>query len=171
MKILSYLFVLVTFSSVAEVNRAWWVVYIYEPKSSSFLEYSASEIHRDIILIDIYTCNSMKYFTPDQCGEIKRNNAQFEIHGDFNKDGGGEVWNVGIAKFKNGNFAHTVIVRNKATNKIEQVLTVENKKPKFAILSEYKGSINLFFCMECGDFAKIVWNGNKWVLKWPEPYG
>ena len=159
------------FSSHAFSGNAWWVDFRYIPTSNTMFGVEAEKINKEFSHVEIFTCKSIKYFNPDQCKEVKRNNSKFELVGDFNNDGVQEIWNVGIAKLSNGNYAHTVIIRNEKSKNIEQVITVKVKQPRFSILSKYYGALKLFFCMECGDYAEIIWKNNKWVLKWPEPYG
>ena len=160
-------FILILPFLLAAVGRTWWVYYVYEPKSE------ASRYSRDFSAIEIYTCKNNKYFTLEQCQEIRRNKGFFSAVRDLNDDGRKELWSVGVAKFKsdrsgNNPYANVVVVSNPETNEIQQVLTFEKKEPGFAVFLGKENELSLFFCMECGSYVDIEWINNRWDV--PVPY-
>ncbi|UTA48329.1 hypothetical protein L1F30_02005 [Simiduia sp. 21SJ11W-1] len=152
---------------LAAVSRAWWVDYVYEPLSET--EKYGSEFSA----VEIYTCESDRYFTHEQCKGIQINGGKFSVVSDLNNDGVKELWSVGVARYKSGKYpyANVVVVSDPVSKTIQQVLTVELKSPGFAIFFGKENELSLFFCMECGSYADIQWKNNKWALVWPEPYG
>lgn len=168
-----FLFIPVLAGAV-NVSYAWWVNFMHEPKSTSFDGVKANRYKKGLSKIEIFSCETHEVFSENQCDEISKNGGRLSLNGDFDNDGINELWNVGVAKYKkkdaNYPYATVVLIRDAKSKKLIQVLTIEQKKPGFAAFFEREKSIQLFFCMECGDYADIEHINGKWVAKWPEPY-
>ncbi|MBK6740955.1 MAG: hypothetical protein IPG64_25475 [Haliea sp.] len=137
---------------------------MYEPKSD------ASKYGDQFSTVELFTCENDKYFSAEQCDDVSENNVTFTVLRDLNNDGVNELWSVGVAKYKVGKYpyANLVVVSDPTTKEIQQVLSVELNEPGFAVFSSKANKLSLFFCMECGSYADIVWNNNEWALVWPE---
>jgi hypothetical protein len=151
----------------AMANDAWWVGFSHYPYSLSYDGIKANSYNENFSHIEIFTCDNYKIFSKAQCNDIAEGGGKFQIKGDFNNDGQNELWNIGVAKYKNGKYpyANVILIRNSENKRIIKVLTIELEEPSFAIFFHNKKSISLYFCMDCDDSADIIWI-KSWELKW-----
>ncbi len=158
---------------LASYSNAWWIDYEYEPRSKPIGAIASSKYDKELLAVEIFTCENNRYFTETQCLEIGENNGAFIVSGDFNKDGVSELWSTGIVKFRSSDypFANVAILSNPDTGEILQILKVKRNKPGFAVFFEFEGRLLLSFCMECGNYVSVEWKNEGWALVWPEPYG
>ena len=171
-KILLLILLLPMSISAVSISYAWWVDYSYTPLLDSFEGKKAEFYNPNFSHIEIYSCETERFFTKEQCDEIAKNQGMFNLVLDANNDDELEEFLIGIAKNKNGEYPYSniILIRNAKTKELLEVLKIDSPRQAFLIFLDTENSLSVFLCMECGNYADIEWVNEKWMLKWPEPY-
>lgn len=156
-------------ASASEVNYAWWVTYRYEPTSNEFKEIKASDLNEDFESLSVFSCDPPATFSVEECEEIERNGLTLQATGDFNSDGVKEIWHLGVAKTKKGQY-YKFLMAMSENGDLLHFLNIEYNKPGFSVFSVREHSLSWAMCMECGDLADLVWSDGAFKLDWLGDY-
>lgn len=156
-------------ASASEVNYAWWVTYRYEPTSYDFQKIKASDLNPNFESLSVFSCDLPATFTVEECEQIKANGLTLRATGDFNSDGVEEIWHVGVAKTKKGQY-YKFLIAVSEKGELLHFLNIEHNKPGFSVFLVRNRSLSWAMCMECGDLADLVWSNGSFKLDWRGDY-
>lgn len=173
MRILAAFILTVFLTSCAEtpaISYAWWVHLRIEPQGTEYLRIPVGSLSLPLKKLTLFSCTTNPTFTSNQCAEVEKNSASFEIEGDFNNDNEKDVARVGVAELQGGALVHTLLIGPAAIPGQHQILTVQDNG--FSALYSFNG-LSWYFCMQCDDGADVRWDPEKrqYLLQWGEEYG
>ena len=149
---------------------AWWVTVRVEPKSATYDGAAVDTLTTPLKALTLLSCQgSVVTFTPEQCADVKKNGARFEVVGDFNKDGTTDIARVGVAELQSGGLVRVLLIGPKGRSKQHQIF----KMPENGFSALYgEGPVTWYQCMACGNGAEIKWNAKKgrYFLDWGDDF-
>lgn len=160
--------ILFTAESAQSHEEASWQKVEYTPADRTIESISIQAIDKTWYKVLVLT---KKNQPPDVLKDIQATEKygarfQFQIEGDFNKDGVKDKALVGVYKENNGGTGRSFLVFTRTgKNSWKKVFPYKDPgKPGFGILSG--GTIVAYtHCMECGAYSELVWSNGKYSLK------
>ncbi|WP_162926369.1 hypothetical protein [Teredinibacter purpureus] len=136
----------------------------------NFKNIEATALNSDFKKISILSCKLPATFSAEECAEIDGNNLSLTVEGDFNSDGIIEIWRIGVAKSKQGQY-YKVLFATSKDGKLLHSLSTKYDRPGFSAFLVRGDALSWVMCMECGHLADVVWSGETFMLDWGEDYG
>ncbi|MEA5446889.1 hypothetical protein VCB98_13760 [Gammaproteobacteria bacterium AB-CW1] len=165
--LLSLAFIL---AAVDAPDKAWWVTEQVAPTDTEYLGHSVDTLRSEFEKVAIFTCGSDGVFSSSQCQELAEQGAMFRVEMSPGNASEALRWEVGLAETEAGQDYKILIASSLKDDEIEAVFSEYTVDTHFSALFVRDGSLFWTHCLECGQFAEVLYEAGRWILDWGDEY-
>lgn len=148
--------------SKAHSPNAWWLDIEFKPTKRVLNGVPLERFNKDWMYGEILSSIDLSQkISPEEVKEFNSSRFSFEKRVDINRNGKQERIVVGVYQRHNGEQGRFVAIFE--SNKLLKTIS-EDGTAGFSALLVDKGQIYWYFCMQCGESHKLIWNNNDYFI-------
>lgn len=153
-------------TSTHTFDPSWSLDYRVNPQQVSINGLPVNDVSQSLTHIEIFTCDSDRFFSLEQCRQIQESGGQLQAVLDLNNDGRLERWSTGVAKNIEGELVKILVIQDHLNGNVIQMITLHDSEPGFSALYQQGDYFMWAMCISCDVFADIEWHNNDYKLAW-----
>ncbi|MBI3595603.1 MAG: hypothetical protein HY203_00435 [Nitrospirae bacterium] len=163
-----FLSFMIAFPVISFGELASWLKVKYSPVQDKIESIPIQSIDKDWSKVLVLSKENQPQDVLKDLEDRERHGYRFQLEGDFNKDGEKDKALVGVYIDKAGVVGRFLLILTNAKAGVWEK-TFLYKSPGesgFSILFYEKGHLSFSACMDCDDFADLIWEKGNYRLKW-----
>lgn len=163
-----FLSFMVAFPTISFEELASWLNVKYAPIQDKIESIPVEAIDKSWSKVLVLSKENQPQDVLKDLEDREQHGYRFQLEGDFNKDGEKDKAVVGIYEDKAGIMGRFLLILTKAKSGVweKAFLYKSPGEPGFSILFYEKEHLSFSTCMDCDEFADLIWEKGNYRLKW-----